>query len=372
MKAIIAAAGTGGHINPGIAIANEIKKQEPDSEIIFIGTDRGLENDLVPRTGYKLKTINAYGFERTISIENIKEMYQTFHSIKEAKKIIEDFKPDVVIGTGGYICVPVGLAAFKKKVPVILHESNAFPGIAVKMLSKKADKILVGFEDAKKRLPKAKKIIVTGTPTKVKKVEIQKSKKQQLLQENKLNTDKPIVLFFGGSQGAKAINNSLMEIISNKNNQNYQIIWAAGPTQFEEIKKELKEKHSMHIENIENVRIVPYIYNMEEIMNVVDMVVSRSGAMTITEISNVGKPAIFIPFPFATENHQEYNAKVLANVGAAKIILEKNLTANELNNTINEMIKDMNKLKQMGEQANKISIQNVEEKIYNEIKNVAH
>ena len=138
MRVIIAAAGTGGHINPGIAIANKIKKEEPDSEIIFIGTNRGLENDLVPRAGYELKHINAYGFNRTISLENMKKIYQTFHSIKEAKKIIEQFKPDVVIGTGGYICVPVGMAAKKKKVPVVLHESNAFPGVAVKILSNKA------------------------------------------------------------------------------------------------------------------------------------------------------------------------------------------------------------------------------------------
>lgn len=243
MRVIIAAAGTGGHINPGIAIANKIKKEEPDSEIIFIGTDRGLENDLVLRAGYELKHINAYGFNRTISLENMKKIYQTFHSIKEAKKIIEQFKPDVVIGTGGYICVPVGMAAKKKKVPVVLHESNAFPGVAVKMLSNKASKILVGFEDAKARLPKAKKVVVTGTPTKVKKVEISALRKQELLKENKLESNKPIVLFFGGSQGAKSINNSLLEIISKKQNQDYQILWAAGPKQYDQIKNELKEKN---------------------------------------------------------------------------------------------------------------------------------
>ena len=186
MRVIIAAAGTGGHINPGIAIANEIKRQEPNSEIIFVGTNRGLENDLVPRAGYKLEHINAYGFDRTISIENIKKIYQTFHSIKEAKKIIEQFKPDVVIGTGGYICVPIGIAAQKRKVPVVLHESNAFPGVAVKILSNKAKKVLVGFEDAKKRLPKAKQVVVTGTPTKVKKVKISEERKKELLKENKV------------------------------------------------------------------------------------------------------------------------------------------------------------------------------------------
>ena len=191
---------------------------------------------------------------------------------------------------------------------------------------------------------------------------------KELLKENKLNDNKPIVLFFGGSQGAKSINDSLLEIISKKQNQNYQILWAAGPAQYEKIKNELKEKYSIEIDNIEDVSIVPYIYNMEEIMNIVDLVVSRSGAMTITEIANVGVPAIFIPFPFATENHQEYNAKVLENVGAAKIILDKNLTSNELNSTITNLVENKNTLKDMGKKANQVAIQNVEEKIYKEIK----
>ena len=368
MRVIVAAAGTGGHINPGIAIANKIKEKEPSSEIIFIGTNRGLENDLVPRAGYKLKTINAYGFDRSISLDNIKKIYKTFRSIKEAKKIIEEFKPDVILGTGGYICVPVGLAAKKKNVPVVLHESNAFPGASIKLLSKKADKILLGFEDAKARLPKAKKIVVTGTPTKVKRVNILKEKKQEILSENGLNDQKPIVLFFGGSQGAQSINNSLIEIIVNKKNENYQIMWAAGPAQYEEIKNNLKEKHNLEIDKIPNVKIMPYIYNMEEMMNIVDLVVCRSGAMTITEIANVGKPAIFIPFPFATENHQEYNARVLEKVGSAKIILDKNLTSNVLNDEIQNMVKDREKLNKMGENAHKVSIKDVEEKIYNEIK----
>lgn len=369
MKVIIAAAGTGGHINPGIAIANKIKKEEPNSQIIFIGTNRGLENDLVPRAGYELKTIQAYGFNRQISFDNIKKMYKTFRSIGEAKKIIEEFKPDVVIGTGGYICVPVGIAAKKKKIPVVLHESNAFPGIAIKMLSKKADTILLGFEDAKKRIPKAKNLVVTGTPTKVKHVDISSSKKAQLLKEMELSENLPIVLCFGGSQGAKSINESLTQIITKQKNINYQIIWAAGPTQYEIVKEEL-QKYQMDIEHLKNSRIVPYIYNMEEIMNVVDLVVCRSGAMTITEISKVGKPAIFIPFPFATENHQEYNARVLEKEGAAKIILDKNLTADLLNETIESMVRDKIKLQHMEEKARSISIPNVEDRIYKEVKKV--
>ena len=369
MKAIIAAAGTGGHINPGIAIANEIKEKEPNSDIVFIGTDRGLENDLVPRAGYELKTINAHGIERKITFQNFKNLYATFKSIGEAKKILENFKPDVVIGMGGYICVPTVIAAKKLNIPVVLHESNAFPGIAVKLFKKKADKILVGFEDAKKRLDNAENVIVTGNPVKIKKLALTENEKNKVINDLGLNSNKPIVLVFGGSQGAKSINKSFIEIIVNKKNKNYQIIWAAGPNQYNEIKKQLAEVH-LNIDEIENVKIVPYIYNMEEVMNVCDLVVCRSGAMTITEVAVVGKPAIFIPFPFATENHQEYNAKVLENVGAAKIILDKDLNSEILGNTIGNIVSDKNKLIQMAMNANKVAMPKVEEKIYEEIKKV--
>ncbi len=369
MRAIIAAAGTGGHINPGIAIANKIKEKETNSEIIFIGTGRGLEKDLVPRAGYDLKTIDAYGIERKITIQNLKNLYATYKSINKAKEILKEFKPDVLIGTGGYICVPTVLAAKKLGIPVVLHESNAFPGIAVKLFKKKADKILVGFKDAKERLDNRENVVVTGNPIKIKKINFSKDEKNKIIKEAGLNNNKPIVLVFGGSQGAKSINQSLIEIIVNKKNKDYQIMWAAGPEQYKEIKDKLEEIN-IDINNIENVKIVPYIYNMEEIMNIADLVVCRSGAMTITEISVVGKPAIFIPFPYATENHQEYNARVLEGVGAAKIILNKDLNSEILGNTINEIVNDKSIIETMSKNANKVAMQNVEENIYNEIKKV--
>ena len=369
MKVIIAAAQTGGHINPGIAIANKIKKENKNARIMFIGTTRGLENDLVPRAGFELRTIEAYGINRKISITNIKNMFKTMKGLGEAKKIVKEYKPDIVIGTGGFICGPVLMAAKKYKIPTVLHESNAFPGVAVKLLSKKVDTILLGFEDAKKRLPNAKKIVVTGTPTKIKKVELSQAQKEKMIQELGLKKDLPIALVFGGSQGAQSINSTLIDIIKESGNKNYQIIWASGPKQYDIIKETLKE-NKMDINKIENVKILPYIYNMEEMMNLVDVVVSRSGAMTITEVAITGKPAIFIPFPFATENHQEYNAKVLENVGAAKIILDKDLNKESLSNALNEILKDKNKLAQMSKNAEKVSISDVEEKIYEEIKKI--
>ncbi len=369
MKVIIAAAGTGGHINPGIAIANKIMNEEPKSKIEFIGTNRNLEKDLVPRAGYKLRTINAYGIERKITINNLKNLYATYKSISEAKKILEEFRPDIVIGTGGYICIPVVIAAKKLGIPVILHESNAFPGVAVKLLKKKADKILVGFNEAKERLVGATNVVVTGNPVKIKKLYLNQIEFEEARENLGFGVDKPLVLAFGGSQGAQSINKSLLEIIVNKKNKDYQIIWAAGPEQYEKIKNKLLELH-MNIDEIQNVKILPYIYNMEEVMNVCDLVVCRSGAMTITEIAVVQKPAIFIPFPFATENHQEYNAKVLENVGAAKIILDKDLNSEILEKTIESIVNNKEILKQMEINAAKVDMPKVEERIYKEIKEI--
>lgn len=365
MRVIVAAAGTGGHINPAIAIANKIKEKEPDSKIIFVGTPRGLENDLVPRAGYELRTVDAYGIRRKINLDNIKRLFKMFKAVKDSEKIIRDFKPDVVIGTGGYICVAVGTAAVKENVPIVLHESNAFPGVAIKLLAKDASKVLLGFEDAKARI-KAD-AVVTGTPTKITTKRLNSEEKTKIKENIGLDTQIPTVLVFGGSQGAQTINKAVSQIIEQKLNKKYQILWAAGKKNYDELKESFKTKN-LDIENLENAKIMPYIYNMQEAMEISDLIVARSGAMTITEISQIGRPAIFIPYPFATENHQEYNAKVLANAGGAEIILDKDLETNKLNEEIEKIVLDRVKVKQMSENATKVAKQNVEDKIYYEIK----
>ncbi|MCI8964967.1 MAG: undecaprenyldiphospho-muramoylpentapeptide beta-N-acetylglucosaminyltransferase [Clostridia bacterium] len=369
MRVIIAAAGTGGHINPGIAIANKIKKEEPNSEIVFIGTNRGIENDLVPRAGYKLRTVEAYGLSKKISIETIKNNYKTLKGFKQAKKIVKEFNPDIVIGTGGYICGGVILSAHKLGIPTIIHESNAFPGKATKFLSKKLDRILVGFKETKNYLENMEKVVVTGTPTKVEKKNITIEEKEKLLKEINLSSKKPIVLVFGGSQGAQKINEALIELIKQKRNKTYQIFWATGPKQYEIVSEELK-KNKYDINNLENTSIVPYIYNMSDYMNISDLVVCRSGAMTITELALVGKPAIFIPLPSMSANRQIDNAKVMEKIGAAKIILNNEINADNLSLMLYNMFKDTDKLKQMGQNASTIATYNVEDKIYKEIKNI--
>lgn len=367
MRVIISAAGTGGHINPGIAIANKIREKERSSEIIFIGTNRGLENDLVPRAGYKLKTIEAYGLKKEFSIKNFKHILSTIRSRKEVEKIFDEFKPDLVLGTGGYICGPVFNVAVKRKIPTMLHESNAYPGKAVKMFSKKVDEILVGFEETKDRLEGCKKVVVTGTPTKIQKLNISKEKKQKILDELGIKNNLPIVLVFGGSQGAQKINEAVTELVKNNKNEKYQIIWATGTKQYDIVKENFEESNK-NINNIKNVKALPYIYNMEELINISDLLVCRSGAMTITEICIVGKPAIFIPLPSMSANRQEDNALVLKKIGAAKIILNKDVNGNNLSEEINSIIEDKQELEEMGKVANSIAPSNVEDKIYNEIK----
>lgn len=225
---------------------------------------------------------------------------------------------------------------------------------------------MVGFEETKGLLPNAKKVVVTGTPTKIRKNDISDERKKEILKELNIKNNLPIVLVFGGSQGAQKINEAVCELVKNNKNEKYQIIWATGPKQFD-IVKENFEKENMRINNIKNTKVVPYIYNMEEMMNISDLLICRSGAMTITEISIVGKPAIFIPLPSMSANRQEDNALVLKKIGAAKIILNNEVNGDNLSKEIDEIILDENELKEMGKIANSIAPSNVEEKIYEEI-----
>ena len=367
MKVIIAAAGTGGHINPGIAIANIIEKRNQICDVRFIATGKKLEEDLITKAGYKAYAIHAYGFNKKISLGNVKKAYLTFKGIKEAKEILEEFNPDIVIGTGGYVCGPVILAAKKLGIPTLLHESNAYPGLTVRLLVKKVDTILVGIEDAKDVLKRANRLVYTGTPTKVKPLNLSDVEKRRIKDQLRIFEDLPVVLVFGGSQGAKKINDCIIDIIKNNKNTNYNIVWSTGSEQYEIIKEELS-KNNIDINNIKNTTILPYIYNMDEVMSISSLVVSRSGALTLTELALLGKPAIFIPLPSSSANRQEDNARVFEKKGAAKIILNNVVTGELLHNMINEIISDPEQLNSMSLSSKGLAIYDVEDRIYNEIK----
>lgn len=247
----------------------------------------------------------------------------------------------------------------------MLHESNAFPGKAVKMLLKRTDVVMVSFEETIPRIAKAKKIVLTGTPVKIIKKTLNLADKISLKESYKLNPAKPTILAFGGSQGAKAINDVIIDIAEKKLNKNYQILLVSGSKQYEVVEKELLNR-KLDIDNIEGIKIVPYIYELQEAMSASEIMVSRAGAITVTEIANIGKPSILIPLPNVSHNHQQYNAEVLQKINAARIIQNNELTAEKLHNQIEEMLNKKN-LEEMGENAKKAAVINVQDKIYKEI-----
>lgn len=362
MRVVVACAGSGGHINPGIAIANIIKNKEPDSSILFIGTKTGLENELVKKAGYDIKDIKAGRLHRRITLENVKNIYNAYMGIYDAKKILKEFKPDIVIGTGGYICVSVMNAAKKLHIPYVLHESNVYPGLSVKLNAKNASKILLGFNETKKYLPDAN-CVYTGTPAKFDEDSIDALNKLKCKKELDL-TAKNILFVTGGSQGAKKINDTVVDMVKKYKPEEFFTVIAVGHNNYEQVLNSVGEEYSKYI------RVEKYIYDMEKMYKASDLLITRAGAMTVLELEIAAKPAILIPLPTAAENHQLYNAKVLQEAKAGVVIEEKELNVDVLYNNIAKYITDKKLLKSMGESARTLALKNVEDSIYKEIKSI--
>ncbi|MBW4828905.1 MAG: undecaprenyldiphospho-muramoylpentapeptide beta-N-acetylglucosaminyltransferase [Clostridiaceae bacterium] len=349
MKFLITGGGTGGHIYPALAIANEIRDRYKDADILYVGTKKGMESELVPKEGFNFKTIRVKGFPRKISKEMFKTIKELFLGLNDAKKIIKEFQPDIVIGTGGYVCGPVVYIASKKKIPTIIHEQNAFPGITNKILSRYVDKIALSFEESKKYFKYPNKISITGNPVRKSLFLVDKDSAYK-----KLNVDPaiPLILSFGGSGGQKKLNDSMFHVIKeNANNSNIQILHITGKRFYEEFTKKLKE------ENIvikENIKILPYFFDMPEGLNVANLVVTSAGAITISEITALGIPSIIIPKSYTAENHQVYNAKALEKKGASLVILEEDLTGEKLNSSIKKLLENEEELNMMSKNSKKL------------------
>lgn len=365
MRVIIACAGSGGHINPAIAIANTIKKNEPDSEILFLGTKTGMENDLVKKAGYNLVHVRAGRLHRKLTLQNMRNMLNAGLGILDTKKIISKFKPDIIIGTGGYICVTVMKAAKQKCVPYVLHESNAYPGLSVKLVAKGAAKVLVGFEDAKKKLPQGTKAVFTGTPAKFDMDDMMTLDKMEC-RKNIISDNRKIVFITGGSQGAIKFNKTIIDMVRKYRSEDIFFIIAVGPTNYESVVASIKDEKDID----KYLRIEKFVYDMDKMYKAADLLITRAGAMTITELSIARRPAILVPLPTAAENHQLFNAKVLENVGAGIVIEENILNEDLLYGKIKEIIKDEKLLESMGNNAAKLYKPNVEQEIYYQIKSV--
>lgn len=357
MKVLISGGGTAGHINPGIAIAKYIKSKNPGCEILFIGTKQGLETKLVPRENFELKLIKVRGFKRKLSKDTLVTVKELFQGLNEARKIIREFKPDIVIGTGGYVCGPVVFNAARMKIPTLIHEQNAFPGVTNKLLSKFVDKVAISFKESEKYFKNAKKVVFTGNPIRS---EMLNTDRKAARAKLGIEKDKPLVVIFAGSRGAETINNTVSELISqHKDEDRFHILFATGEAQHDKIMKKIGSIASKYI------KVVPYIYDMADVMAASDLVIGRAGAITISELTCLGVPSVLIPSPYVTANHQEYNARALEKEGANIVILEKDLNANVLYEQIDELLRNKDKLKKMAESAKKMGISNASEKIYN-------
>lgn len=360
MRLLVSGGGTGGHIYPALALIERLKQVEPDTEVLYVGTTRGLENKIVPAAGLRLKTLHTQGFKRSLSLENFKTVYLFIKSVHDAKKIIRDFKPDVVLGTGGYVSGAVLYAAAKMHIPTVIHEQNSVVGITNKFLSRYVDEIAIAFEAARDQFP-ADKVHMTGNP-RAQQVAANASSNYSWTNDG-LSGDKPTMMVFGGSQGAPKINQSVIDAIPEFNKRDYQVIFATGQKRYQKVMDQLK---NVHIND--NVKVVPYIPDMPKKMPKVDMLVSRAGATTIAEITALGIPTILIPSPYVTANHQVKNAQALVKQGAAAMILEDKLDSRTLLVQVDKIMNNPEVREKMAKASKKIGRPNAADLLINVLK----
>lgn len=364
MKVLLSGGGTGGHVYPAIAIANKIKEENPDAEIVFVGTEKGIESEIVPKYGYELRTVTVQGFKRKIDFDNVKRVFKLFKGLEQSRRIVKKFKPDVVIGTGGYVSGPVLFNASMGKVPAIIHEQNSFPGVTNKILAKMVTKVLTSFEDSHVRFPEEtrNKLVLTGNPVRK---EILISKKSNSRRKLGIQEDKKMVLCYGGSGGSRKINDSMKVVIRNLVNEDVAFIYATGKNFYDGFMSDISDLQLKPYQ-----KVVPYLEDMASALAACDIVIGSAGAISLAEITALGKPSIIIPKAYTAENHQEYNAKSIESKGAGIAILEKNLTAKTLNDTVFKLLGDRDLLIDMSNASKEIGKPEAIDIIYKEVMEV--
>lgn len=360
-KILFATGGTGGHINPALAVAGYIKENYPNAEILFVGTADRMEAQLVPAAGYDFKTIEIQGFSRELNLSGLKHNLITIKkflkSEGQAKKIIAEFNPDVVIGFGGYVSGPVLSVAARMGIPTAVHEQNAFPGVTNKSLAKKVDVVMLTAPEAEKLLKPKNPCVVTGLPIRG---EIITANKEFARAEMKLDS-RPLILSMGGSLGARAINEAVKYLILNRYEKKdcyyLHATGKAGAAMIDDIDKEIDLGANPQI------MLREYINDMDRCLAAADLVVCRAGASSLSEIQALGKPSILVPYPYAAENHQFYNAKTMSDRDAAILIEEKDFTGERLLSEVEKLISEPNRLEKMGENAKAMAIVDASQRI---------
>lgn len=331
MRLMVSGGGTGGHIYPALALIKALKKRDPNAEVLYVGSERGLESSIVPAKGIAFKATRIQGFKRSLSLENFKTVYLFLKSVHSAKKMIREFKPDVVVGTGGYVSGAVVFAASRLHVPTMIHEQNSVVGITNKFLSRYVNKIAYVFDAAVDQLP-ANKMVKTGNPRAQEAAEVVSHFSWS---EYGLQDDVPTLLIFGGSQGALKINAATVAALPQFNQRQYQVVFVTGQKRYDGVMDQLKG-----VTVAPNVVVKPYIPNMPEVLPKVAAIVGRAGATSLAEITADGIPSILIPSPYVTADHQTKNAQSLASVGAAEIIKEADLTGDTLVAKADQLMND--------------------------------
>ncbi len=339
MRLLLAGGGTGGHLFPAVALAEQLKHESPDSEVLFVGTERGLEARLLPELGWTLRTIEMSGWAGLGIQARIKALIRMVKGLRQSRQIMQEFRPDVVVGVGGYASVPALLAAKWMKVPYLIHEQNAWPGMANRMLGRWAKRICLSFEEAGRAFP-GLATVVTGNPVRA-----------AMEQCPELCSEPPVLLVFGGSQGARAINRAIVDVLPQLDSWRgkLQVLHQAGQLDYEDVVSGYRNA------DWEDVEVQPFIKDMADAYARASLIVCRAGATTLAELTTCGRPAILIPYPHAAGGHQAANARALAAKGAAILIEEKDLTAERLGSLIDDLLQDNERLQSMASSGRRLA-----------------
>ncbi len=358
VRVIIAGGGTGGHVYPGISVADAFKDKDKATDILFVGTKKGMEAELIPKTGYPFETIRVSGFQRKISPALLKSAGDALAGFSQAGKIVESFSPDLVIGTGGYVCGPVVGAARRKKISTMILEQNVIPGVTNRLLGRLVDGVAVTYDKSREYFPGRRQVVVTGNPVRK---QILSADRKMGRENLKIGEDKMVVMGFGGSIGAKKINEAMVHFIKEYALKNHlTVILITGKDKYEETKKQIGEAEKDILEKGKtekkagDIILKPYLHNIEDAYGAADLIVCRAGGISLSELTAIGRPAVVIPYPYATNQHQDHNARYLTEVGAAVSISDGDLDGPCLTETIKDLVENETNLQNMAQKSKEL------------------
>lgn len=360
-KVLLSGGGTGGHIYPALSIAKAVRNRIPDAEIAYIGTKTGLESKIVPKAGgITFFDVEIQGFKRKLSFDNLRTIRKFIGAVRDCKNYIRQFQPEAVVGTGGYVSGPTLYAAAKLGVPTFILEPDVLPGLTTRFLTRYVDTVAISLKGSEKYLTQVKRLIHTGNPRGTEVVQADAKAGRESL--NLADSEKPIVLFVGGSRGAKPLNDAVFQLLPRlSDSQHLHFVYVTGEVHYEEVTAKLKS------EQYPNLTVVPFLYNMPDVLSATSLVVSRAGASTLAELTALGLPSLLIPSPYVTNNHQEVNARWLEEEGAARMILERDLTGESLWSAIYEIIENKDTHQNMSEAAKRLGRPDAAEVIVDEL-----